>query len=218
MCVFPPGFTGKEGEPLPLIVARGRRLRLRGHRSRGAPAPRGDLGATRILYVVGAPQQQHLAMVFAVAREAGWLAPPARAEHVAFGSVLGPDKKMLSRRAGRHGQARGLLDEAVERAAEWPRRTPTWTPPTRPRSARAVGIGAIKYADLSSDRMKDYVFDLDRMLAFDGNTAPYLQYAHAPDPLDPSPGRARAGARPRALSDPAPEEMALELLQLPSTL
>ena len=134
-----------------------------------------------MLYVVGAPQTQHLAMVFAD-RAARRLARRRRAaEHVAFGSVLGPDKKMLKTRAGDSVRLADLLDEAVERAARGRRGEVA-----RPRpgdagraSPRAVGIGAVKYADLSSDRVKDYVFDWDRMLALDGNTAPYLQYAHA---------------------------------------
>ena len=76
------------------------------------------LGATRVIYVVGAPQSQHLAMVFEAARQAGWLRPPARAEHAAFGSVLGPDKKMFKTRSGETVKLMALLDEGVERAAK----------------------------------------------------------------------------------------------------
>src|SRR5205807_2815778 len=139
-----------------------------------------QLGGTRLVYVVGAPQTQHLAMVFETAREAGWLVPPARAEHVAFGSVLGADKKMFKTRAGETVRLVDLLDEAVERAAAVvAEKNPDLDAATRAEVARMVGIGAVKYADLSNDRVKDYVFDWDRMLSFDGNTAPYLQYAHA---------------------------------------
>ncbi|HKQ70559.1 MAG TPA: arginine--tRNA ligase, partial [Polyangiaceae bacterium] len=138
------------------------------------------IGATRILYVVGAPQQQHLAMVFATAKDAGWLAEGVRAEHVAFGSVLGADKKMFKTRSGDSVKLIELLDEAADRAMVIiGEKNPDLDETTRRDVARKIGIGAIKYADLASDRMKDYVFDWDRMLAFEGNTAPYLQYAHA---------------------------------------
>ncbi|EYF00142.1 arginine--tRNA ligase [Chondromyces apiculatus] len=181
LCVFPPGFTGKEGQPLPLIVRKqdggygyattdlaAVRYRLR------------DLGATRLLYVVGAPQSQHFAMVFEAARQAGWLAPPARAEHVAFGSVLGPDKKMFKTRSGETVKLAALIDEAAERATKVvTEKNPDLDPETTAAVGRAIGIGAVKYADLSSDRIKDYIFDWGRMLAFEGNTAPYLMYAHA---------------------------------------
>src|SRR5262249_42381767 len=137
------------------------------------------LGARRVIYVVGAPQSQHLAMVFETARRAGWVDPDVRLEHVAFGSVLGRDKKMLKTRAGDAASLTALLDEAVERAARVAEeKSPPLEPEPRARIATAVGIGAVKYADLSNDRIKDYVFDWDWMLALDGNTAPYLMYAH----------------------------------------
>ncbi len=179
--VFPPGFTNRDGQPLPLIVRKG---------DGGFPYATTDLAtvidrvervkATLLLYVVGAPQAQHLQMVFAVAEEVGWLQPPARAVHVPFGNVLGTDHKMLRSRSGETVKLIELLDEAVDRAdravAE---KNPDLPPDERAAVARAVGIGAVKYADLSTDRIKDYVFDWERMLAFDGNTGPYLQYAHA---------------------------------------
>ena len=179
--VFPPGFTNRDGEPLPLIVRKG---------DGGFDYATTDLAtvidrverlkATLLLYVVGAPQAQHLQMVFAVAEEAGWLQPPARAVHVPFGNVLGTDHKMLRSRSGETVKLIDLLDEAVERAERAvAEKNPDLPPDERAAVARAVGIGAVKYADLSTDRIKDYVFDWDRMLAFDGNTGPYLQYAHA---------------------------------------
>jgi arginyl-tRNA synthetase len=178
--VFPPGFTNREGEPLPLIVQK---------RGGGFNYGTSDLacvidrvervGATLLLYVVGAPQAQHLSMVFEVARMAGWLEAPARAVHVAFGSVLGEDRKMLKTRSGASVKLQDLLDEGIERAAVAVAERSDLPADERVAIAHAVGIGAIKYADLSVDRVKDYVFDWDRMLAFDGNTAPYLQYAHA---------------------------------------
>jgi arginyl-tRNA synthetase len=181
VCVFPPGFTGREGEPLPLLVRKqdggygyaATDLAAIRYRTQG-------LGARRVIYVVGAPQSQHFSMVFATAELAGWLAPPARAEHVAFGSVLGPDKKIFKTRSGDTVRLLELLDEAEQRAAAIvAEKNAELDEATRAAVARAVGIGAVKYGDLSSDRIKDYVFDWGRMLAFEGNTAPYLQYAHA---------------------------------------
>ena len=179
LCVFPPGFTTREGNPLPLIVRKSDggfgydttdlaaiRYRLR------------DLGATHVIYVVGAPQREHLEMIIETARLAGWLQPPARAEHVAFGSVLGADRKMFRTRAGGSIRLVDLLDEAVERARQIVADRTTLTPDEAVAVSAAVGIGAVKYADLSNDRVKDYVFDWDRMLDFQGNTGPYLQYAH----------------------------------------
>jgi len=181
ICIFLPGFTGREGELVPLIVRKHdggygyattdlAALRRRVQR----------LGASRIIYVVGAPQAQHLSMVFAAARAAGWAGPEVRLEHVAFGAILGADKKMLKSRAGEALGLGALLDEAVERATKIVGEKATdLDPAAKARVAEAVGIGAVKYADLANDRIKDYVFEWSRMLAFDGNTAPYLMYAHA---------------------------------------
>lgn len=130
--------------------------------------------------MVGLPQRQHFEMVYEVARKAGWLTPPARAQHVGFGSVLGTDGRMLRTRAGSSIKLVELIDEAIARSAALvAEKNPGLDEATRAEVARMVGIGAIKYADLSNDRLKDYVFDWDRMLSFDGSTAPYLQYAHA---------------------------------------
>ena len=181
LCVFPKGFLGREGEPLPLIVRK--KDGGFGYGATDLAALRfrqEDLGGTRLLYVVGSPQQQHLAMVFEVAKEAGWLKAPVRAEHVGFGSVLGDDRKMLKSRSGENIKLIELLDEAVERAhSAVLEKNPELPEAERRAVARQVGIGAVKYADLSSDRIKDYVFDWKRMVAFEGNTGPYLQYAHA---------------------------------------
>jgi arginyl-tRNA synthetase len=220
--VFPKGFTNRDGEPLPLIVRKrdggfgyaATDLATIRHRVR-------DLGATRLLYVVGLPQQQHLAMLFEVAREADWLTPPVRAEHVGFGSVLGTDGKPLRSRAGRAIKLIDLLDEAVARAAAAvAERNPSLDEQTRSEVAQAVGIGAVKYADISTDRTKDYVFDYDRMLAFDGKTGPYLQYAHTRirsifrrAGID-APGVAGAVT----VSEPAERALALELLQFSTVL
>lgn len=179
--MFPAGFAGRDGQPLPVIVRKSDGGYGYGATDLAAIRHRtGDLGATRMLYVIGTPQRQHLEMVFQVAREAGWLREPARAEHVGFGSVLGSDGTMLRSRAGDTIKLADLLDEAVARAAEVARRkNPDLGEDAIARVARAVGIGAIKYADLSNDRIKDYAFDWQRMLSLSGNTAPYLQYAYA---------------------------------------
>jgi len=179
-CVFPPGFTGREGEPQPVIVQ---------NRNGGYGYAATDLATVRervernitwMIYVVGAPQAHHLAMVWKVCEMAGWLQPPARAVHVPFGSVLGEDRKMYRTRSGDSVKLSGLPDEAVERAAAAiAEKNPAITGDERANVARIVGIGAVKYADLANDRIKDYVFSFDRMLTFEGNTGPYLQYAHA---------------------------------------
>jgi arginyl-tRNA synthetase len=181
LCVFPPGFAGRDDRPLPLIVRK--KGGGYGYATTDLAAVRyrtQTLGARRVVYVVGAEQSQHLAMVFEAARVAGWLSHGARAAHVAFGFVLGADKKKFKTRAGQSVRLIDLLEEAVRRAqAIVAEKNPTLSLEEQQSIAHAVGMGAVKYADLSSDRVKDYVFDWDRMLSFDGNTAPYLQYAHA---------------------------------------
>jgi arginyl-tRNA synthetase len=221
--VFPEGFVNREGEPLPLIV----RNSVGGF---GYAAT--DLAciidrverlrADLLLYVVGAPQAQHLSMVFAVARMAGWLVPPVEAVHVPFGNVLGDDRKMFKSRSGETVKLSDLLDEAVERATVAVReKNPEMPAEEQAEVGRMVGIGAVKYADLSTDRVKDYVFDWERMLSFDGNTAPYLQYAHAR--ICSIFRRAhvdRASMRSVAISLAEPQEkaLALALLQFDSTV
>ncbi|HEY0710006.1 MAG TPA: arginine--tRNA ligase [Polyangia bacterium] len=185
ICVFPPGFAGREGEPLPLIVRKQDGGYSYATTDLAALRYRIDqLKASRVIVVVGAPQAQHLAMVFATARLAGWVPiesdKSVRLEHVAFGSVLGPDKKMFKTRAGESVSLASLVDEGIERAAKAvAEKSPDLDAAAQRKIAEAVGVGAIKYADLSNDRIKDYVFDWNRMLAFEGNTAPYLMYAHA---------------------------------------
>jgi len=213
LCLFPAGFQNKEGQPLPMIVRKSDGGF--GYAATDLAAIRyrlGDLGANRVLYVVGAPQSQHFAMLFEAAKALGWLAAPRRAEHVAFGSVLGTDKRMFKTRSGDTVRLVDLVDAAVERAdAVIGEKNPDLEPAVRSEVARKVGVGAIKYADLSSDRIKDYVFDLERMVSFEGNTAGYAQYAYA---------RARSifrkaeGAKPGAIqvTEPAERALVLELL------
>ena len=179
--VFVPGYLNREGEPLPLIVEKAHGGFNYATSDLACVLDRVDrLHATLLVYVVGSPQAQHLAMVFKVAEMAGWLVPPVRAVHVGFGSVLGADRKMFKTRSGESIKLQDLLDEGIQRAtAAVQAKNPEMPPAEQAAIGHMVGIGAIKYADLSTDRIKDYVFDWDRMLAFDGNTAPYLQYAHA---------------------------------------
>jgi arginyl-tRNA synthetase len=219
LCAFPPGFRNREGEPLPLIVRK--KDGGYGYAATDLAALRyrtQTLRGTRLLYVVGAPQAQHLAMVLAVGAQAGWLMPPARAEHVAFGSVLGADKKMFKTRAGDTVLLTDLLDEAVERAeAELAKRGGADGKAAESRALAAkIGIGAIKYADLANDRIKDYVFDWDRMLAAEGRTGPYLQYAHARIRSifrkGAEAGIVRKADAVIAVGEPAERKLALELL------
>lgn len=181
LCVFPEGFTTREGEPLPVIVQK--RDEGFGYAATDLAAVRnrvGDLGGTDLLYVVGAPQAQHFAMVWAVARAAGWLPENVRIEHIAFGSVLGPDRKVFKSRSGETVKLISLLNEAIDKAAATLlERSPDMELEQRTELATHIGRAAIKYADLSSDRQRDYVFDLERMVNFEGDTGPYLQYAHA---------------------------------------
>ena len=180
-CVFPAGYTNREGEPLPLIIQK--RDGGYGYAATDLAAVRDrvtHLHADEILYVVGAPQSQHLEMVYAVARLAGWLPDTVRCEHVAFGNVLGTDRKMFKTRAGETVKLVALLDEAVARAeSSLVARASDLDAAARTVLATQVARAAVKYADLSTERQRDYVFDLDRMIAFEGDTGPYLQYAHA---------------------------------------
>lgn len=138
----------------------------------------GELHAKRIIYFVGNPQSQHFQQVFAVAKRAGWT-NEASLEFAGFGSVLGEDGKMFKARSGDSVKLADLIDEAIERASKTvTEKNPELPTDQRASIARAVGIGAIKYADLSKERSGDYIFSWDKMLSFDGNTAPYLQNAY----------------------------------------
>jgi len=179
--VFPPGFLNRDNEPLPMIIRKGDGGYNYATTDLACVLDRIErLQVSLMLYVVGAPQAQHFQMLDAVCRMAGWMGETDEAVHVAFGSVLGSDRKMLKSRDGDTVKLVELIDEAIERAAAAvANKNPDLSESERANVARMVGIGAIKYSDLSTDRVKDYIFDWDRMLAFEGNTAPYLQYAHA---------------------------------------
>ena len=179
--VFPGGWVNREGEPLPMIIRKA---------DGGYNYSTSDLaciidrveriGCDGFLYVVGTPQKQHFEMVFQVAIQAGFMNENHQAIHVNFGSVLDTDGKVLKSREGEVIKLHDLLDEAIRRAENAiNEKNPDLVGEERKKVARTVGIGAVKYADLSTERTKDYVFDWERMLSFEGNTAPYLQYAYA---------------------------------------
>jgi arginyl-tRNA synthetase len=179
LCVFPPGFTGRDGKPVPLMLRKSDGGY--GYDSTDAAAIRyrlTELGATRLIYVVGSEQHQHLEMIFELARQAGWLVPPATAEHAVIGLMTGPGGQRLRTRSGEQVKLADLIDEAVVRAATVIADR-YGDPAERSRIAEAVGIGALKYGDLSVARDSGYVLDFDRLLALTGNTGPYLQYAAA---------------------------------------
>ena len=179
--VYPEGWMNREGEPLPLIIQKA---------DGGYNYATSDLaciidriqnvGSRDFLYVVGAEQAQHFAMVFEVARSAGFMDDTVNAIHVPFGLVLGTDGKKLASRTGGAVQLKDLLVEAVERADSLiAEKNPELPADERAEVAHMLGIGSVKYADLSTDRTNNYTFDWEKMLSFEGNTAPYLQYAHA---------------------------------------
>jgi len=216
LCAFPPGFTGRDGKPVPLMLRKSDGGY--GYDSTDAAAIRyrlTELGVTRIIYVVGSEQSQHLQMIFELARQAGWLVPPATAEHAVIGLMTGPGGQRLRTRSGEQVKLADLMDEAVDRAATVIADRYS-DPVQRSQIAEAVGIGALKYGDLSVARDSGYVLDFDRLLALTGNTGPYLQYAAARirsifaraglDPAD--------AAGPIILATSAERTLALRLLGL----
>ncbi len=185
-----------------------------------------------MLYVVDFRQGQHFKNLFAAARRWGY--DKVELEHVSFGSVLGPDRKPIKTREGGAVELGALLDEAVARAAQVYDKLlaeavargeegPELAPAEKARIAEVVGIGAVKYADLSQNRTSDYLFSWDKMLAMDGNTATYMQYAYARNRSifrkgDEDPARLRTNPPPVALDDPAERGLALALLRFGEAL
>jgi arginyl-tRNA synthetase len=181
LCVFLDGYTGREGKPVPLIIRKSDGGYNYGTTDLATIKHRvEDLKAHRVLYVIGAPQALHLNMVWDTARKAGWLPDDVVPVHVQIGNVLGDDRKILKTRSGKPLRLMALLDEAVEKARTVIDGTrPDLDETVRATIARQIGIGAVKYADLSVAHDSEYVFDLDRMVALTGNTGPYLQYVVA---------------------------------------
>jgi arginyl-tRNA synthetase len=220
LCVFPAGFTGRDGTPLPLMLRKSDGGY--GYDTTDAAAIRyrlTELHAQRLIYVVGSEQSQHLQMIFELAREAGWLTGAASAEHAVVGLVTGADGKRLKTRSGEQVKLVQLIDEAVERAGRVIADRYD-DPEQRDQIAEAVGVGALKYGDLSVARDSSYIFDYDRMLALTGNTGPYLQYATARirsifrrAGLDPA-----AATAPIQITADAERALALHLLGFATTL
>jgi arginyl-tRNA synthetase len=215
LCAFPPGFSGRDGRPVPLMLRKSDGGY--GYASTDAAAIRYrlvDLEVDRIIYVVGSEQHQHLEMVFAVARQAGWLTGQS-AEHAVIGLMTGPGGQRLRTRSGEQIKLADLIDEAVDRAGEVIRDRYA-DPVLRQQIAESVGVGALKYGDLSVARDSSYVLDFDRLLALTGNTGPYLQYATARiRSIFHKAGRDPAAATgPVAVGEPAERALALGLLGL----
>ena len=174
-------WVNREGEPFPVIIRKG---------DGGFNYSTSDLACIidrveriscdELIYVVGTPQKQHFEMVFEVASRAGFMDERHTAKHINFGSVLDSNRQMLKSRAGQSVKLVDLLKESIKRADNAiSEKNPALIGKDKDRISKMIGIGAVKYADLSTDRTKDYVFDWDEMLSFEGNTAPYLQYSHA---------------------------------------
>ncbi len=181
VCVFPEGFKNKEGEPLPFIIQKSDGAYLYATTDLAAIRYRiNELKADKIVYVTDARQKLHFEMLFATARMAKWVNDDIELSHVMFGSVLGEDGAPLKTRSGENVKLKELLNEAVERArAVVEEKNPELDKGKKAEIAKAVGVGAVKYADYSNNRTSDYIFSFDKMLAMDGNTAPYMQYAYA---------------------------------------
>jgi arginyl-tRNA synthetase len=180
-CVFLPEFTGKDGEPLPVIIQKTDGGYLYATTDLAAVQFRSfDLKAERSLYVVDARQSLHFQQVFAVGRKAGFASENISLEHIAYGTMMGSDGRPFKTRSGDTIKLVDLLDEAIRRAHELvSKKNPGLDETTYLEIAEKVGIAAVKYADLSKNRTSDYVFDWSSMLSFEGNTAPYLMYAYA---------------------------------------
>ncbi|MEM1355179.1 MAG: arginine--tRNA ligase [Planctomycetota bacterium] len=178
--VFVDGFADKDGNPLPMIVQKSDGGYLYATTDLAAVGYRVDeLKADRVVYVVGAPQRQHFDMLFATVRKLGWAPDSVRLDFVPFGQVLGEDGKIFRTRSGETVRLVDLIDEAESRAsAVCKEKNPELTDEEAATIGKVVGLGALKYADLSSDRIKDYRFSWERMLALEGNTAPYLINAY----------------------------------------
>ena len=216
-CVFLDEFKGKDGEPLPVIVQKSDGGYLYATTDLAAVKMRSfDFKADRSLYVVDIRQSLHFQQVFAVARAAGMASGNISLEHIAYGTIMGSDGKPYQTRSGDSVKLADLLDEAVARAWELvSAKNPDLAEDERRRIAERIGIASVKYADLSKNRMSDYVFDWSTMLSFEGNTAPYLLYActriksllrKRPD----SPG----GSKLAGLAAPEERALLLKALQL----
>ena len=213
LCVFLERFKGKDGRVTPIIVRKSDGGYPYHATDLAAVRYRADtLRAARVLYIVDARQALHFRQLFALADAAGYGAGTAF-EHHPFGAMLGADNRPYKTREGGAVRLLDVLAEARTRARQLVAgKNPGLDAETMDAVARAVGIGAVKYADLSKNRTSDYVFDFDAMLAFDGNTAPYLQYAYARiQSVFEKGGLREADALAGRATITAPEEHALAL-------
>ena len=217
-------FKGKDAEPLPVIVQKSDGGYLYATTDLAAMRYRvSELHADRILYVTDSRQGLHFRQVFAVARNAGFVPESVSLEHIAFGMMMGPGNRPFKTREGGTVKLMDLLDEAEQRALDLVReKNPDLPEDTLKAIARTVGIGAVKYADLAHNRTSDYVFSWAKMLALDGNTAPYMQYAYArvrsifrKGEEQMSGGREDAEI---ALGHPAERALGLRVAQFPETI
>ncbi|MFB6987719.1 arginine--tRNA ligase [Streptomyces sp. NPDC056178] len=181
LCVFFDDVKGPDGNPVPLIVKKSNGGY--GYAATDLSAIRDrvqNLKANTLVYVVDARQALHFKMVFETARRAGWLNEDVKAVQLAFGTVLGKDGKPFKTREGETVRLQDLLDEAIDRASAVVReKAQDLTDEEITERATQVGIGAVKYADLSTSAARDYKFDLDQMVSLTGDTSVYIQYAHA---------------------------------------
>ncbi|HDZ56802.1 MAG TPA: arginine--tRNA ligase [Pseudomonas xinjiangensis] len=179
-CVFLDEFNNSEGKPLPVIVQKAGGGYLYATTDLAAMRYRHvQLQADRVLYFVDQRQALHFQQVFAVARKAGFVPPEMQLEHMGFGTMNGPDGRPFKTRDGGTVKLIDLLDEAEQRAYRLvEQKNPELGADELTQIGHAVGIGAVKYADLSKHRSSDYSFNFEQMLSFEGNTAPYLMYAY----------------------------------------
>ncbi|HBR1656183.1 TPA: arginine--tRNA ligase [Klebsiella pneumoniae] len=178
--VFLDEYKNKEGEPMGVIIQKKDGGYLYTTTDIACAKYRYEtLHADRVLYYIDSRQHQHLMQAWTIVRKAGYVPDSVPLEHHMFGMMLGKDGKPFKTRAGGTVKLADLLDEALERARRLvAEKNPDMSADELENLAKVVGIGAVKYADLSKNRTTDYVFDWDNMLAFEGNTAPYMQYAY----------------------------------------
>ncbi|WP_327317047.1 arginine--tRNA ligase [Streptomyces sp. NBC_01235] len=218
LCVFFEDVKGPDGNPVPLIVQKSDGGY--GYAATDLSAIRDrvfNIKANTLLYVVDARQSLHFKMVFETARRAGWLNDDVKAHQLAFGTVLGKDGKPFKTREGETVKLVDLLDEAVDRATAVvgeKREKVGLTDEEVVENGRYVGVGAVKYADLSTSAVRDYKFDLDQMVSLNGDTSVYLQYAYARiQSILRKAGEARPAAHPELELAPAERALGLHLDQ-----
>lgn len=216
LCVFFDDVKGPDGNPAPLIVKKSNGGY--GYAATDLSAVRDrvqNLKASTLLYVVDARQALHFRMVFETARRAGWLNEDVKAVHLPFGTVLGKDGKPFKTREGETIRLADLLDEAIDRASTVVReKAKDLTEDEITERATQVGIGAVKYADLSTSAARDYKFDLDQMVSLTGDTSVYIQYAHARSrSIKRKAGELKSRPHPELELAPAERALALHLDQ-----